>query len=439
MDQQLSGEDINMAKIVEGLFGLTPSQVEQKQAMEQEKRATMLAGLAQPNFAQLSYGISNLGYGLGQMAGQLLGVEDPELTKAKDMSMIQADLRKTLTNEEMMNPEIYFPHVVKALDEKGYGTEASQLQAFGQQEILAYRKTQAEIARADRAEGIKNLTALKKAKLDLKEAQAKLALDPTNDLLKQDVADYQAAVDKLTKDKELTLQQRVNKATAVLADKDATKDEKEDAQDFINQVKASEEGMTYDAEENRFKHIKGSPKYNEAKGQAVQQMKSAVGKLPSLQKVSNSIKKAINQVTPFTAGVGSLLSVLPGTEAANLQKTIDEIIANIGFDRLQRMREESPTGGALGQVAVKELKMLQATLGSLDTRQSVGQLKDQLTLVLNEYERAMGKVQEEVDVQYDLLKSEFPEAALERPNLLTIVEPIKPEKKEKKDLKSFQS
>lgn len=428
-----------MAKIVEGLFGLTPSQVEQKQAMEQEKRATMLASLAQPGFGQLSYGISNLGYGLGQMAGQLLGVEDPELTKAKDMSMIQADLRKTLTNEEMMNPEIYFPHVVKALDEKGYGTEASQLQAFGQQEILAYRKTQAEIARADRAEGIKNLTALKKAKLDLKEAQAKLALDPTNELLKQDVADYQSAVDKLTKDKELTLQQRVNKATAVLADKDATKDEKEDAQDFINQVKASEEGMTYDAEENRFKHIKGSPKYNEAKGKAVQQMKSAVGKLPSLQKVSNSIKKAINQVTPFTTGVGSLLSVLPGTDAANLQKTIDEIIANIGFDRLQRMRDESPTGGALGQVAVKELEMLQATLGSLDTRQSVGQLKDQLTLVLNEYERAMSKVQEEVDVQYDLLKSEFPEAALERPNLLTIVEPIKPEKKEKKDLKSFQS
>ncbi len=34
------------------------------------------------------------------------------------------------------------------------------------------------------------------------------------------------------------------------------------------------------------------------------------------------------------------------------------------------MREESPTGGALGQVAVQELVALQATLGSLDLRQS---------------------------------------------------------------------
>lgn len=438
MDQQLSGEDINMAKVIEGLFGLTPSQVEQKQALEQEQRATMLAGLAQPEFRQLSYGMSNLGYGLGKVAGELLGVQDPELTKAKDMSMIQADIRQTMTEEDMMNPTIYFPRVVKALDEKGYGTEASQLQALGQQEILAYRKTQAEIARADRAEGVKNLTALKKAKIDLKQAQDKLDLDPTNELLQQDVKDYQTAVDKLTKEKELTLNERVNKASATLADKDATKDEKEDAQDFLNTVQASKEGMAYDAEENRFKHIKGSPKYNEAKGQAIQQMKSATGKLPSLQKVSNSIKKAIKQVTPLTAGVGSYLSVLRGTAATDLQETINEIIANIGFDRLQRMREESPTGGALGQVAVKELEMLQATLGSLDTGQKVGQLKDQLNLILKEYERAMSKVQEEVDVQYDLLKSEFPEAAIERPDLLRKVEPMKSEKKDKKDLKSFQ-
>ena len=54
------------------------------------------------------------------------------------------------------------------------------------------------------------------------------------------------------------------------------------------------------------------------------------------------------------------------------------------------------------------------------------------------YERAMRKVQEEVDVQYDLLKSEFPEAAIERIDLLKKVEPMKSEKKDKKDLKSFQ-
>ena len=36
-----------------------------------------------------------------------------------------------------------------------------------------------------------------------------------------------------------------------------------------------------------------------------------------------------------------------------------------GFEELQKMREASPTGGALGQVAVQEIEYLQATPASL--------------------------------------------------------------------------
>jgi len=50
------------------------------------------------------------------------------------------------------------------------------------------------------------------------------------------------------------------------------------------------------------------------------------------------------------------------------------IKSSIGFDRLQQMRDESPTGGALGQVSELELITLQATLGSLDLDQSEEQL-----------------------------------------------------------------
>ena len=60
-----------------------------------------------------------------------------------------------------------------------------------------------------------------------------------------------------------------------------------------------------------------------------------------------------------------------GTEARNLSKTIETVSATIGFDRLQRMRDESPTGGALGQVAVQELEALRATMGSLDITKAV--------------------------------------------------------------------
>lgn len=45
---------------------------------------------------------------------------------------------------------------------------------------------------------------------------------------------------------------------------------------------------------------------------------------------------------------------------------VNTIKANLGFDALQAMRDASPTGGALGQVAVQELEMLQSTVAALD-------------------------------------------------------------------------
>ena len=50
---------------------------------------------------------------------------------------------------------------------------------------------------------------------------------------------------------------------------------------------------------------------------------------------------------------------------------IATIKGNVGFDKLQAMREASPTGGALGQVSELELKLLMSTIGSLDQAQNI--------------------------------------------------------------------
>ena len=94
--------------------------------------------------------------------------------------------------------------------------------------------------------------------------------------------------------------------------------------------------------------------------------------------------KRIAKDTPFwtTGFVGNMLRDVGGTPAKNLDELTTTIKANIGFDRLQRMRDESPTGGALGQVAVQELEALQASLGSLE----LGQTDDQLLRNLNRLE-----------------------------------------------------
>ena len=92
------------------------------------------------------------------------------------------------------------------------------------------------------------------------------------------------------------------------------------------------------------------------------------------QLVRSKIAQALPMINNYTTGVGSLLSALPGTQARDLKETIDTIVANLGFEELQDMRNNSPTGGALGAIAVQELNMLQKTKTSLEQAQTVGQL-----------------------------------------------------------------
>lgn len=88
------------------------------------------------------------------------------------------------------------------------------------------------------------------------------------------------------------------------------------------------------------------------------------------QEIDRAIDIIKNQGVLPAAGIGSALSSIPATNARNLASTLDTIKGNIGFDKLQAMREASPTGGALGQVSDFENRNLQAVLGSLDQGQS---------------------------------------------------------------------
>ena len=69
-------------------------------------------------------------------------------------------------------------------------------------------------------------------------------------------------------------------------------------------------------------------------------------------------------------GFGAWLTGVPGTQAKGVQGMINTIKGNVGFDKLQAMRNASPTGGALGQVSELELNLLMSTIGSLDQAQS---------------------------------------------------------------------
>lgn len=86
-----------------------------------------------------------------------------------------------------------------------------------------------------------------------------------------------------------------------------------------------------------------------------------------------------------TGFVGNLLTNLPGSAASDTAELIGTIKANSSMDKLNQMRQQSPTGGALGSVTEGEEKLLADTLGSLDQVQSSPQLIYNLRRVKNIY------------------------------------------------------
>lgn len=106
------------------------------------------------------------------------------------------------------------------------------------------------------------------------------------------------------------------------------------------------------------------------------------------------VKKKIEDApwySPTAGFVGNILKDVAGTQAADVSALTTTIRANIGFDRLQQMREASPTGGALGNVSDREVTTLQAVLGSLEQSQSEAQLLENLDRLEGIYTTIMKK------------------------------------------------
>lgn len=77
--------------------------------------------------------------------------------------------------------------------------------------------------------------------------------------------------------------------------------------------------------------------------------------------------------------IGSRL--IPGSDAADFRAIAETLKARLGFEELARMRANSPTGGALGQVTERELSFLQAAIQSLAFSQSEEQFIENLNLI----------------------------------------------------------
>ncbi len=115
---------------------------------------------------------------------------------------------------------------------------------------------------------------------------------------------------------------------------------------------------------------------------ARQKVISAKQKAKDLRETSRQALEQIGQ--PRTSGyIGGKLKGVEGTNAYNLAKTVETLKANLGFAELQAMRDASPTGGALGSVAIQELEALQSTIASLEIGQDDEQLAQNIKKVMD--------------------------------------------------------
>lgn len=120
----------------------------------------------------------------------------------------------------------------------------------------------------------------------------------------------------------------------------------------------------------------------QAGGRDAFRARAAEAGLDNVAVTRGAIAAAINQATNLSSGfVGSMTERIPGSPAADLDARLNTIRANISFDRLQQMRQNSPTGGALGNVSNREMELLASTLGSLSLRQSPAQLVESLQTI----------------------------------------------------------
>lgn len=123
--------------------------------------------------------------------------------------------------------------------------------------------------------------------------------------------------------------------------------------------------------------ITGSPAATEAAAAAAKAQNQQAGKERQANIVTQDIDRALDIVNksnwPTTGFFGNMAQGVAGSPAHDVKTLVDSVKSNVGFDKLQAMREASPTGGALGSVTEREMSLLQSTLGSLEQSQSKGQ------------------------------------------------------------------
>lgn len=375
-----------------GLFGgiLTPEEQQQQQTEAKALQFAQLSPAQQLAFMGYTSG-RQLGQGLAQAAG--VDIQDPTIKRAAALRQLAQGI--DVTSAEGLG------QYAQRLQQAGLNAEAAQL---GQ--LVSARKQQELQSRLTTAKAFREANIATREDLlqrDLAALPQEATEEETLAVLRR-YGDPKAVLSALEAKQRKTLEINAKtelekeKAARAAAEKERDREFKLELARLTASLKQSNTDVQRQLIQARIDKLN-----DEKQAKTDKQMAALENAVSGADRVIAKVDEAIPLVSSLTTGLGSVTSFIPGTKGADLKATLETVKANLGFDRLQQMRDASPTGGALGQVAVQELNALQASLSSLDLKQSPDKLRKNLEQIKFHYskwrEAASGKLPAEKQVE----------------------------------------
>ena len=393
-----------MATVAESLFGITPESLmaeRDRQARAQALQVAQLDPLQQARFSG-----SMAANRLGTAVGGLLGAQDPEMMRVTQRQALLQGINPadpaSLRSAAQRAMEMGDMQAAQMLTDRALASERTQAQINADVALAGQRK----------AQEIKITTAGEREE-QLRQALSSLPAEATDKDVEAIVRQY-GDPDKIFASLERRQKAEADRAAKAELDREKLAQREQELQFRREQTAANaalQSAITSTQREIaqarlddlNAKRTDKAEKQEAAKTMAVNHATKVIG----------DVQEATGLVGGMTTGLlGKGQSFVPGTDAFNLNQRLLTIKANLGFDRLQQMRDASPTGGALGQVAVQELNALQATVGSLEIGQDRKELNKNLNKIEHHYSNWIRTTQGEKPVTFEeFMKTKQPAQA----------------------------
>ena len=370
-----------MATVAESLFGVTPESLQATREQQLQEQALQFAQLSPMQAAQA--GFYTAGSRLGTGIGGLLGAEDPELMRVRQRQQLLQGVNPTdpasLRAAAQQAMEANDFQAAQELASRAMAAEQSLAKISADTALASQRKAQETklTTEANREEQLRTALAALPAEATDKDVEAVVRQFGNPDKIFATIEKRQTA--------ELNRQAKAELEKEKAEERARIERDRLEFRQSMAALAAQQRAASSDLQRQMLQlRIDDLKAKQTAKEEATTLKQDAA--LNHAGKVITDVQEASGLVRGMTTGLmGKAQSLIPGTDAFNLNQRLLTIKANLGFDRLQQMRDASPTGGALGQVAVQELNALQSTVGSLEIGQDRQELSKNLEKIEHHY------------------------------------------------------